>query len=65
MAETFLTTDQVAERLRLDVQTVRRLIRTANLPGIYIGKSYLIPESELVRWMNEHRIGKRDIDYVF
>jgi excisionase family DNA binding protein len=65
MAETFLTTDQVADRLHLDVRTVRRLIRTANLPGIYMGKSYRIPESELLRWMNEHRIGRRDIDYVF
>jgi excisionase family DNA binding protein len=58
MTEIFLTTDQVADRLHLDVQTVRKLIRTASLPGIYMGKSYRIPESELLRWMNEHRIGR-------
>jgi excisionase family DNA binding protein len=59
MAEVFLTTDQVASKLQLSVQKIRKLIREDNLPGIWMGKAYRIPESELIRWMNAHKIGRQ------
>ncbi|MBE3136075.1 MAG: helix-turn-helix domain-containing protein [Thermoplasmata archaeon] len=59
MPEKFLTTEEVAQKLSLKVRSVRRLIRTSELPGIYIGKAYRIPESELLRWMDAHKIRRQ------
>ena len=60
MTEKFLSTEEVREKLNIkDVRSVRRLIRIGSLPGIFIGKSYRIPESELVRWMNAHKIRRQ------
>ena len=59
MTEEFLTTKQVSEILHLEVQTVRKLVSTGDLPGISIGKSYRIPESELIKWMYQHKIWRQ------
>jgi excisionase family DNA binding protein len=59
MTETFLSTEQVAQKLNLNVRSVRRLIRLSELPGIFTGKSYRIPESELLRWMDAHKIRRQ------
>ena len=60
MTENFLSTEQVAQKLNLkDVRSVRRLIRIGNLPGIFVGKAYRIPESELQRWMDAHKIRRQ------
>ena len=59
MTENFLSTEEVAERLSLNVRSVRRLIRLSELPGVFTGKSYRIPESELQRWMDAHKIRRQ------
>ena len=59
MTETFFTTNQVAEKLQMNVDTVRRLIRIGGLLGVYIGNTYRIPESELLRWMDAHKIRRQ------
>jgi len=60
MTESFLSTEQVAQKLNLkDVRSVRRLIRIGDLFGIFVGKAYRIPESELQRWMDAHEIGRQ------
>ena len=59
MTENFLSTEEVAERLNLNVRCVRRLIRLSELPGIFTGKSYRISESELLRWMESRRIRRQ------
>ena len=59
MTERFLTTDEVAKMLQLNVQKIRKLVRNGELPGIFTGKSYRIPESELLRWMDQHKIRRR------
>jgi excisionase family DNA binding protein len=60
MTENFLSTEQVAQKLNLkDVRSVRRLIRIGDLPGIFVGKAYRIPESELLRWMDAHKIRRQ------
>ena len=56
MTEKFLSTIQVAQKLGINVRTVLRLIREEDFPAILVGKSYRIPESELVRWMDEHKV---------
>ena len=59
MTEKFLSTNQVAQKLGINVRTVLRLIREDDFPAILVGKSYRIPESELVRWMDAHKIRRQ------
>ena len=60
MTENFLSTERVAQKLNLkDVRSVRRLIRIGDLPGIFVGKAYRIPESEFLRWMDAHKIRRQ------
>ena len=59
MTEKFLSTEEVAQKLCINIRSIRRLIRIGSLPGIFIGKSYRIPESELVRWMDAHKIRRQ------
>lgn len=40
------TTEEVAEILKYDVQTIRRFIREGKLPGHKIGKEYRIQEED-------------------
>ena len=59
MTEKFLTAQEVAERLGISLHRVRKKIRTHELPGLFDGYKYLIPESELTRWMDEHKIRRQ------
>ena len=59
MTEKFLSTEEVAQKLCINIRSIRRLIRIGDLPGIFIGKSYRIPESELLRWMDAHKIRRQ------
>jgi chromosome partitioning protein len=49
----FLTTDQVAERLRLHQNTVIRYIREGKLPASKVGNAYRIKESNLSSFLGE------------
>ena len=59
MTEKFLSTNQVAQKLGINVRTVLRLIREDDFPAILVGKSYRISESELIRWMDQHKIRRQ------
>jgi excisionase family DNA binding protein len=63
MTENFLSTEQVAQKLGITVRKVRRLIRMADLPAIkeicFDSRYYRIPESELLRWMDAHKIRRQ------
>ena len=63
MTETFLSTEEVAQKLGINIRKVRRLIRMADLPAIkeinYDSRYYRIPESELLRWMDAHKIRRQ------
>lgn len=51
----FYTTRQVAEFLHKDVSTVRRYIHEGKFPRtVFFGKEYLIPQSSLVEFLDEH-----------
>ena len=52
--ETLLTVQEVAERLRVNPETVRRWLRQRRLRGALLGgdrAGYRIPESELERFL--------------
>lgn len=46
----FLTTGEVAARLKANAETVRRLIRTGRLAAIKLGNNYRIPAEEYRRF---------------
>ena len=51
--EFLLTTSDVAQRLKIDVDTVNTLIHQEGLPAIMIGGQWQLPESEFQRWIEE------------
>ena len=46
---TVYTTEEVAARFRVNVRTVRRMIRAGKLKAVRVGKEYRIEESEIER----------------
>lgn len=53
------TVKQVAEILRVHVDTIRRQIRKGNIRAIRVGKHYLILEDEVNRLLEEGWEGSR------
>lgn len=45
----FLTVAEVAERLSVSVQTVRRLVHAGQLPAVRVGQQIRVPETNLNR----------------
>src|SRR2546430_1498322 len=54
--EPLLTTEEVAEWLRVDVVTVRRLISRGELPAYRIGNEYRFKTSELEAYLQRQRV---------
>ncbi len=60
MAETLLTASEIAQHLRLHVETVYRLIHQKRLPAIKIGGQWRFRQSEVEQWLSmqtEHQLG--------
>lgn len=53
--ERYLRVPEVADRLRVDPETVRRWLRAGKLRGVLISQQggYRVPESELQRFLAE------------
>jgi excisionase family DNA binding protein len=54
--ERLLTTDEVAEYLRVDVVTIRRLISRGELPAYRIGGEYRFTQSDLEDYLQRQRV---------
>ena len=55
MSERVLTVPEVADRLRINEETVRRWLRTGKIQGVRLGGTragYRIPESEVDRLLS-------------
>ena len=61
-SETFYTTDEVAERLNIEKEVIRELIRKNELYAIKIGKSYRITDSDLQEFLSERYTRKKGSD---
>lgn len=51
----YLTIKQLADYSNISVPTLRRYIRSKNLPYIRIDRLILVCQEEFDQWMNEHR----------
>jgi excisionase family DNA binding protein len=60
MAEGFLTPAEVAELLRLRVQTVYEYIRLGRLPAVRLRKGYRISREDLEAFLESCRTAKKD-----
>ncbi|HXL36038.1 MAG TPA: helix-turn-helix domain-containing protein [Ktedonobacteraceae bacterium] len=59
MPEEWLTLDEIAEELRVSVETVRRWIRTKQLKALSIGRGYRIKRKDYEDFLRRRTI---DID---
>ena len=59
MEQTMLTVDQVAERLKVNEQTVRRWLREGELQGVAFGgrTGWRISEGDLQAFLDARRFG--------
>jgi excisionase family DNA binding protein len=60
MTEEMLTTDEVADRYKIDKQTQSRYRRTLGLPYTRPGKRILYRRSELEAWLDRYRENTQD-----
>lgn len=50
----FLTSAEVAEKLKLNQQVVVRKLQTGEIPGYKIGKDWRVAENQLMEWLESH-----------
>jgi excisionase family DNA binding protein len=55
-----LTPEEVARRLHLNEQTIRRYLREGELRGIRMGSRWLIADTDLQRFLWEHRADPKE-----
>ncbi len=51
MADILLTASEVAQHLRLNVETVYRLIQKGGLAAVKIGQQWRLRETDVARWV--------------
>ncbi|MGF3054786.1 helix-turn-helix domain-containing protein [Microbacterium sp. YY-03] len=49
---TFLTVAEVAKLMRVSNMTVYRMVHSGELPAVRFGRSYRVPESDVIAAMN-------------
>lgn len=57
MTQALLTVAEVAENLRVNTDTVYRLIRHDNLPAIKVGRQWRFVTVDIDRWMRDRAQG--------
>lgn len=54
----YLTTQELAEKLKVNVLTIRRWIGSGKLPAISIGKSYRIKKEDFEKFIKSMEVKK-------
>lgn len=55
----YMTVQQVAKKLQLNVETIRRKIRSGKLPAYITGKSYRISNEQIKEFLEEETIKRQ------
>ena len=58
--DTFLTTEEVAQRMRVSQNMILQLIKRGELPATRFGKLWRIKESDLEDYLNRNYTHKKD-----
>jgi excisionase family DNA binding protein len=53
--ETFLTTDEVLEYLRVNLRTVYRLIKAGKIPAVRVGRQWRFRKPDIDAWLERER----------
>lgn len=62
MAQEYLTAEQIAAELRVDVNTVRRHFRSGGLPGRKVGHGWVTTRAALDSWLTGPGAGSSALD---
>lgn len=52
----FLTADEIARRLKVDVSTVRGWCRSGQLPAVRVGRQYRITEADYTAFLKSREV---------
>jgi excisionase family DNA binding protein len=53
--EVWLTLEQIAEELKLHIETVRSLVRTKQLPAYRVGRAYRVKRTDFENFLADRR----------
>ncbi len=53
--EEMLAVKEVADKLQLSIETVKKMLRSGELPGHKVGRKWLIAPSELMQHLEQQR----------
>jgi excisionase family DNA binding protein len=61
MDNEYLTPEEVATKLQVHIDTIRRWLRTGELPGMKIGKrQWRIRKTDIERYLSDQRVQSGD-----
>lgn len=52
----YMTAEEIAAKLRVDISTVRRLIRSGKLPSIRVGRQYRIERTAYEQFLKSREV---------
>src|SRR5437763_14690245 len=55
MDETFLTTEEVLEYLKVNLRTVYRLIKAGKIPAVRVGRQWRFRKRDIDAWLDSQR----------
>ena len=56
-----MTTDEVLGYLRVNSQTIYRLIRQGDLPAVRVGRQWRFRQTDLDAWLDHQRLCRTDV----
>ena len=56
----YFTPEEIAQMLKVDIQTVWRWLREGKLPGLKIGKVYRVSQEQLDSFLKARETGQKD-----
>jgi excisionase family DNA binding protein len=57
--EEYLTIKDIAQQLKLDEKTIRRWIKSKQLPAIELGGKYRVTRSDLNAFLESRKLGRQ------
>lgn len=54
----FLTTEEIAAILKVNIITIRRYIQSGKLPALFFGKEYRVKKDDFERFLLDRKVKK-------